>query len=231
MSYRRKPPKVFKHSRSPWWQYDFQIAGHRFQGSLDALGPWTKCNKATAQKELQRIWCEEWDSVERAKRTGREPMTFGEAADRWWQVIGSQGEERDIGPPDRPGSALHWLVQELGAKKPLHRITGSDVDALLVKRRARLMRCGADNKGKVIYRKIKARTVNRTVVLLLRRIMRQAVRRWNVEIPKMPIWSDHLQKVEANTPRVVSFAEQPSTKLNGRGCGRSGNLPHLRGCG
>src|SRR5262249_56529198 len=93
MSNRRKPPKVFKHPRSPYYQYDFQIAGYRFQGSLDALGPWTKCNKATAQKELHRIWREECDSVERAKRTGREPMTFGELADRWWKLIGSQGEE------------------------------------------------------------------------------------------------------------------------------------------
>jgi integrase len=206
--FKRQPPKVFKHTRSPYWQYDFQIAGHRFQGSLDACGPWTECHKATAQKELERIWRDEWNLIERTKRTGREPMTFGEAADKWWQLIGSAGEERDIGPPDRPGSALHWLVQELGARKPLHRITGNDVDTLIVKRRERLARCGTDSKGKTIYRKVGARTINRTVVFLLRRIMRKAQRRWNVEIYNMPNWSDHLQKVEPHKPRVVTFAEQ-----------------------
>jgi integrase len=146
--------------------------------------------------------------MERAKRTGREPMTFGEAAWKWWQLIGAQGKERDLGSPDRPGSALHWLAQNLGTNKPLHKITGNDIDALIVKRFARLARGGNGSNGKPLYRKVAGRTVNRTVVILLRRIMRTAKQRWNVDIANMPIWSDHLQQVDANTPRVVTFAEQ-----------------------
>jgi integrase len=203
---RRRPPKVFRRQGSPFWQIDFQIDGHRFQESLDRLG--AKCDKATAQAELERIWREEYDRMERIKRSGREPMTFGEVVDKWWQVIGSQGGERDIGPPDRPGSALHWLVQNLGAAKPLHKITGADIDALIVKRRARLAFAGRAANGKPLYRQVRGRTINRTVVILLRRIMLKAQRRWGADIPNMPNWSDHLQQVEANTPRVVTFAEQ-----------------------
>jgi len=206
MSSRRKPPKVFKHPRSPYWQCDFQIEGNRFQGSLHQLG--AKCDKATAQAELIRIWHEKLDQIERTKRTGREPMTFCEAADKWWRLIGSEGRERDLGPPDRPGSALHWLVQQLGTEKPMHEITGNVIDALIMKRRERLVCAGNDGNGKPLYRKPGGRTINRTVVNLLRRIMLKAKQRWNVDIPNMPIWSDHLQKVDAKTPRVVTFTEQ-----------------------
>jgi integrase len=135
-------------------------------------------------------------------------MTFGEAAWKWWELIGSQGKERDLGPPDRASSALHWLVQQLGADKPLHKITGNDIDALIVKRRDRLVRGGNGSNGKQLYRKAGGRTINRTVVILLRRIILKATQRWNVDVPNMPIWSDHLQQVDANTPRVVTFAEQ-----------------------
>jgi integrase len=208
MSSRRKLPKVFEHPRSPYWQYDFEIAGHRFQGRLPALGPRAECHKATAQKELERVWREEWDRIERTKRSGRQPMTISEAAQRWWEMIASQKAELDLGPPECEGRPLHWLVQELGASTPLHRITGQHVDALIAKRRKRLMRAGTDAKGKPLFRQVGPRTINRTVVLLLRRILRKAQRAWNVEIPNMPIWSEHIQKTPARKPRVITFAEQ-----------------------
>jgi integrase len=143
------------------------------------------------------MWREEFDRIERGKRTGRQPMTFGEAADRWWQLIGAEGQERDLGPPGRPGSALHWLVQQLG-DTPLHKITGNDIDALIIKRRERLVRGPIGRNGKPLYRRAGGRTIN----------MLKAKQRWNVDIPNMPTWSDHLQQVGANTPRVVTFAEQ-----------------------
>ena len=75
---RRRPPRVFRRKGSPFWQADFQLEGTRFQESLDWLG--AKCDKATAQAVLERNWREALDRTERAKRSGREPMTFGAAA-------------------------------------------------------------------------------------------------------------------------------------------------------
>ena len=72
----------------------------------------------------------------------------------------------------------------------------------------RLVRAGNGSNGKPLYRKPGGRTINRTVTNLMRRIMLKAKQRWQVDIPNMPIWSDHLQQVDANTPRVVTLAEQ-----------------------
>jgi hypothetical protein len=106
MSSRRKPPKAFKHPKSPYWQCDFRIEGYRFQSSLQQLG--AKCDKAVAQAELNRIWHEKLDQIERNKRTGREPMIFREAADKWWRLIGSEGQERDLEPSSIRRADSRW---------------------------------------------------------------------------------------------------------------------------
>jgi len=56
----------------------------------------------------------------------------------------------------------------------------------VAERRTHMVKAGHDDKGKQLYRPISARTVNRTVVYLLRRIMLRARDKWNTVIFKMP---------------------------------------------
>jgi integrase len=136
-------------------------------------------------------------------------MTIATAAARWWDEVGQYGAETDLGPfpseqyPDRP---LAWLVEQLGEKTQLDSIRDKDVAALVALRRKDDRSKTVD--GVTVRRPISTKTVNRTVTKMLRRIMRKAVKSWNVEVHHMPDWSSHLLKEIRKPPRVITFAEQ-----------------------
>ncbi|HVI13435.1 MAG TPA: site-specific integrase, partial [Pseudolabrys sp.] len=75
-------------------------------------------------------------------------------------------------------------------------------------RRTHLVKAGHDDRGKQLYRPISARTVNRTVVFLLRRIMLRARDKWNVVIFKMPEWSEHALKEKKRPIRELMIEEE-----------------------
>lgn len=206
MPRQRRLPKLIRHERSPFWQYDFQLAGRRWQGSTG------ECDKTQAQAILEKIWCDALVITDNLRRSERQPMTITEAASRWWDEVGAHGREGDLGPfpsdnPNHRARPLAWLVDELGAKRPLHTIRDDDVARLVALRRKSVVREAAD-RAEALYRPVSARTVNRLVPKLLRRIMRKAVKSWNVEVHHMPDWSSHLIKEKKKPPRVITFAEQ-----------------------
>jgi integrase len=201
-----RKPKLIRKKGSPYWQYDFQLATRRFQGSTNER------DHAQAQAVLDKVWREAVALVESLKKSGREPLTIERAAARWWDEVGQHSSEHDLGPFSRDPALSHLpingLVENLGRGTMLHAIKNDHVARLVALRRKDLVHEGTDENGKAIYRRVSARTVNRTVTKLLRRVMRKAVKSWNAEIHNMPDWSEHVLEEKKNLPRVIRFDEE-----------------------
>lgn len=181
---------VYRHRNALCWQFDFIRDGHRFSGS-------TGVPRVRPKREAQAVEAQERRAadriIEEIRRAGREPLSFGAAADRWWSEVGRHGAERDL------QRALDWLKAQLGADRPLHLIGNSDVALAVTERRAHVKAGG---------RQIGPRTVNRTVTLLLRRIFRRARKNWDAIILREPDWSEHLLTEIRRPVRELSVAEE-----------------------
>jgi integrase len=201
---RYRKPELHRRPGSSFWHYDFWIESNRFAKSTG------ESNKDEAQKVLDDKWADAVAAVKRKKKSGRTPMTFGVAAHRWWDEVGQHGKETDLVPH------INWLIEQLGASKPLHKITGDDIARLVGLRRKVLVHAASDESGAAMARKISPRTVNRTVTMLVRRIVRRAADLWNVDVPNMPKWSDYLIEEKRKLPRVLGFDEEDQMEATER---------------
>lgn len=190
---------VYRHQNSPYWQYDFQLKNLRFSGS-------TGIRKTRPKREAEAVETEERRAAERLaaeiRATDRGLMTLSLACGRWWSEVGQHGSEKDI------RVALEWLSTQIGHDRPLHTITGNDLTKAIAARRTHLVRAGRDSAGKQLYRPITARTINRTVPLLLKRVLRRARDQWDVVILKEPKWRDFLLPETKRPIREISSAEE-----------------------
>lgn len=180
---------VYRHKKSPYWQFDFQIKGYRFSGSTDVPRTHPKRDATAfedAEKAKARIL------IDRIAASGDQPLTIQRACERWWNEHGQHLGDAAI------KTRLDWLVAQIGPKTLLHAITDDTVSKLVEARRTHLRTAGrvqdADGKVTQLYRPITANTVNKTTIVLLRRVLRRARDNWNVVILKEPVWKKHALK-------------------------------------
>lgn len=189
---------VYKHARSPYFQYDFEIEHYRFYGSTKLRDEHqAKAFEAARRVEAQAL-------IERLKAEGAQPMTVKAAADRWWGEHGSTLSDVSV------KATLDRLVELLGPRTYLHTLNDDAVSRMIVERRkdVRRDRTVVENgKRTVLYRPITPRTVNRTLDLL-RQVMNRAVDNWSAAVVKMPKWSKHRLKVPKRHVREISIAEE-----------------------
>lgn len=186
---------VFKVRNSPYYQFDFQIQGLRFSGS-------TKERNERDAKEFEKARrAEAKRIVEENRKSGRQPMTVQVACDRWWDEVGSRGNDPDL------RRALNWLIEQIGPKVALHDIVDDTVSRAVEARRAMVMKAGLDSKGVQLYRPLSARTVNKTVPDLLSRVMNRARENWSVLIGNQPIWKNHKLKTVKRPVREITLDE------------------------
>jgi integrase len=186
---------VFKVKNSPYYQFDFQLKGHRFYGSTEVR------NEREAKEVEKAKRAEAVRLVEESTKAGRKPMTVGSACDRWWQEVGQHGSDPDI------ERALQWLKDQLGEQTFLHDVNDDMVSRAVQARRGHVMRAGRDSKGKQLYRPISNRTVNKTVPSLIRRVMNKARRAWSVVIFNEPNWAEHFLPERKRPVREITHAE------------------------
>lgn len=117
---------VYRHRDSPFWHYDFQLKGRRFHGSTgrtakaEALAV-ERTKKEEARRDVGRLV---------AVAAGA-PMTFDEAAGRWWNEVGqflanAADAFRDVA----------WLIEAVGPFTILPDITTRKVADIVARRRA-----------------------------------------------------------------------------------------------
>lgn len=128
-------------------------------------------------------------------------MTLGIAANRWWDEVGRHGSDPDL---DR---ALGWLADQIGPDTLLHAVNDDVVSRAVEARRKCVMRAGRDSKGVQLYRPLSARTVNKTVPSLLRRVMNRARDNWSVAILTPPRWKAHFLPERKRPVREITADE------------------------
>jgi integrase len=187
---------LYRHKRSPYWQYDFSIRGRNFSGSTRLADEDEAAKFESRKKDEARC------IVDAEIRTNSSPMTIGRACERWWNEHGN-----DLNDPSTK-TALDWLVTAIGPRTPLHEISNDLVSRVVQARKSDRRRAGSDGDGKQLYRPIKAITVNKTTISLLRRVMRRARENWNVTLPNEPTWSKHRLKETRRPVRELSAGEE-----------------------
>jgi integrase len=128
-------------------------------------------------------------------------MTFAAAADRWWAEVGQHGREVDL------PTAIAWLKGQIG-EKALHLISNADIATAIEARRLHQINAGCGKDGTQLTRQIGPRTINRTVPLLIRRIMRRAMKAWDAVVFREPNWGEHLLPEPKRPIREISIAEE-----------------------
>ena len=128
-------------------------------------------------------------------------MTARVAFSRWWDEVGSHGNDPDI------KRALDWLEGQIGPQTALHDITDAVVNDAVQARRKHVKKAGRDHNGKQLYKPLSARTVNKTVPSLLSRVMHRAKKVWNIIILLEPNWADHMLMQEKRPVREITPAE------------------------
>ncbi|GAB1581721.1 tyrosine-type recombinase/integrase [Phyllobacterium phragmitis] len=174
---------VYKSSKSPFYQYDFQINGRRFLGSTKAK------SRKDAEAVERQLKAKARDDIEQEKQTGNGPLTLDTAAGRYWSEVGQH----------HANSATTWtdlerLLGRLGKDTRLDAITDADVAALVAWRRAQTIKGRKKDKNGNPVQLIAPATVNRSTTILLKSIFTRAKRTWRYTFPMEPNWRDHMLK-------------------------------------
>jgi len=180
---------IYKSPRSPFWQFDFEIRGHRFHGST----------KATNRREAEKVEAAE---REKAKQTvaqteaARTSLKLDDIAGRWWSEI---GQHLAGGGTRNAWRELERLIAFFGKDRLLTDITGGDVAQLVAWRRGHRVRGAL----------ISPFTVNATTKALRKLFIR--ARLWGARFDHEPRWRDHVLKEPQE--RVRELAEHEAAQL------------------
>jgi hypothetical protein len=158
---------VFRDARSPYWRFDFQLAGHRFFGT-------TKC---TTRREAEKVEASERETAKRRIEQARRSATslrLDDVAGRYWQEVGQH--HAGAGNTERQ---LGYLIScpALGKDLLLSDISGDHVARLVAWRRGHSTRGGA---------LISPFTVNDTTEQLKKLFTR--AKAWGVRFDHEPEW-------------------------------------------
>lgn len=144
------------------WHYDFVIEGRRFHGST---GQATKRAAEAYEARRRREIAEGKDD--------RAAVTVDLAAGRWWRDVGQHRADR--GSVEQ---SLEWLIAQLGKNRMVDTITTADVLDLVERRRGEAAKTGG-------ARPVTPSTVNKTVVEVLRPVLRHAASAYTLTMPQI----------------------------------------------
>jgi integrase len=163
---------IYKSPRSPYWQYDFEIGGHRFYGST----------KATVKREAEAVERAEREKAEQKVaqiKAARTSLRLDDVAGRYWQEVGQYHKRAD-----NTWRMLSLVVECLGKDRLITDITDADAIKLVAWRRGHTARPGGPLLSPF--------TVNDTTKQLKKLFNRAKV--WGVRFEHGPQWRRHLLK-------------------------------------
>ena len=172
---------VYSDKRSPYYQFDFQIDGHRFHGS-------TKC---TSRKDALKFEAAEQERARaqiKAARRAKASLAIDDVADRLWNDQAQYDAE-----PKATETNLARLIEYFGEAKSLTAIDHSEAKKLVAWRRGhRVSRRGKLTKDKrEALPLISNATVNRSTTKVLQRLFAFAKAEGAV-FDNEPKWSELL---------------------------------------
>lgn len=162
---------LYKPAKSPYWQFDFEIGGHRFYGT-------TKCKNRREAEAVERAEREKAERHVKQARAAATSLRLDDVAGRYWQEVG----QHHVGA-DNTERQIGYLIDFFGKDKLIIEITGDDVAKLVAWRRGHRTRSGA---------LISPFTANDTTEQL-KKIFTRA-KAWGVHFDREPEWRKYWLK-------------------------------------
>jgi len=154
---------VYKRPGQQEYSYDFRYRRQRFSGT-------TGC---TSKREAEKVEQAERDRLKTLQFDASKPLAFKAAAAQYWNEVGQfHRNEADT------LRTLEWLQEQIGASTMLCDISDATIAKAVAKRR------GED---------VSPATVNRSVTVPMRGLMRRARRTWKQAVQDIE-WKDHILK-------------------------------------
>ncbi|NSZ06220.1 phage integrase family protein [Agrobacterium tumefaciens] len=187
---------VYRTSKSPYYQYDFQLDGDRFHGSTKAR------NKREAEAIERKIRDRVIEDRKRLKEDGSVPLTVDIAVGRYWKEKGQFRVETK-----KYWATLDRLVSQLGKDTRLDDVDDKRIVTLVA--HARTLHCFGrkqfkDGRSKTLSNG----TINREFLQPLKAIFRRATLIWQYDLPKTPHWKEHWLKEPEERVRELHRHEQ-----------------------
>lgn len=187
---------VYKPKNSPYYQFDFQRGGNRFSGTTGK----------TSRREAEKVERDEKEKakqqIEAAKNATGGPLTINAAADRYWLEKGQLHANADTTSTD-----LARLVTYFGPNMLLNDITDSHVATLVQWRRSQTAWGRAETADGKPMKFVSAATVNRSTVLVLKKLFTRAKKTWKYSFPHEPDWREHFLQEPGERIREVHDQE------------------------
>jgi integrase len=166
---------VYKHKRSPFYQFDFQVSGRRFCGS-------TGCASRKDAEKFEAVEREKAKAHVKAAKRAAGSLAIDDLAWRFWEAKG----QHDSGA-DATAKNVARLNDYFGRTTPLTDIDDAAVSKLVSWRRGHRVK-DRDNAPL-----ISNATVNRSSTKILQRLFAFA-KSEGVQFDREPDWSKHLLK-------------------------------------
>jgi integrase len=179
---------IYKTLRSPFWQFDFKVRGHRFHGS-------TKATNRREAEAVERIEREKAIKLIAQTEAARTSLRIDDVAGRYWNEVG----QHHSGARDT-WRELARLIGYFGKDKIVTEVTDDDVARLVAWRRGHK---GANGTL------ISPFTVNATTKTLRKLFTRAKV--WGVRFHNEPRWRQHMLRVPQE--RVRELADDEAERL------------------
>lgn len=155
---------IYRDKRSPYYQFDFQVEGHRFHGS-------TKCTSRKDAERFESLERERAAKLVKATKRSRSSLAIDDVADRLWNDTAQYDAE-----PKATETNLARLIEYFGPTKSLTEIDHRAAKELVAWRRGhRVSRRGKQTKEqRDMLPLISNATVNRSASKVLQRLFKFA---------------------------------------------------------
>ena len=187
---------VYRDKRSPYYQFDFQIDGHRFHGS-------TKCTSRKDAIKFEAVEQEKAKSLIKAARRAKASLAIDDVADRLWNDQAQYDAE-----PKATEINLTRLIEYFGETRSLTTIDHGEAKKLVAWRRGhKVSRRGKPTKEqRAALPLISNATVNRSTTKVLMRLFTFAKAEGAV-FENEPKWGDLLLPEPAERVRELKSEE------------------------
>lgn len=151
---------VYRNKRSPYYQFDFQVDGHRFHGS-------TKCTSRKDAEQFESIERQRAAALVKATKRSRSSLAIDDVADRLWNDSAQYDAE-----PKAVEANLARLIEYFGPTRSLTDIDHKGAKELVAWRRGhRVSRRGKRTKEQqAALPLVSNATVNRSATKVLQRL-------------------------------------------------------------
>jgi integrase len=172
---------VYRDPRSPYYQFDFEIGGHRFFGST----------KKKNRREAEAVEDDEHKKAEQeiaAAKAAKTSLALDDIAGRYWTEVGQHHAGSDNTWRD-----LERLIGYFGKTTLITELTDDDVARLVAWRRGhRVVRSKKKRKQKEAEAPfITNATVNRSTTEVLKKLFTRSKRAWRIQFEHEPNWKEH----------------------------------------